>query len=175
MKLRKFNLCIKWWMLLKTNNFGNNKMRWYCWLIFFFVANLSIWALPTDGDVDEKSLLAVDNENRLLVAEDEGKVDENIIGEDESLIMTDEYSRLRKPHKQEKDKDNDSSESNDDEGNNEDDKTNKKKPKMTKFICFKEKSNRHKLRRRPQQSETHRQHPSSSSSANNLSQRPHNQ
>jgi hypothetical protein len=171
-------------------------MRWYCWIIIFAIAFLSTCALPTDGDVPEKDVQAVDNENdsqdialatRLLDDDD----DDVLIGEQEALDIADRHHRQRKPEKHRKDDDSGSSDDEDDDDDDDeskengdhnkghygDDKKDGKKPKITKCICF-EKKHPGKPGQRPHQSDKNRQHPSKpagNSSHHTKDEKPENQ
>lgn len=134
-------------------------MRWYCWIIFCIIAILSIQALPTDLDVPEQDILAIDNEIEVeedVIAEtqllDEDDDDDNV------LSITDRHLRRRKPNHHEKKKDKDDSNEKQDKSKDKTDKDdskekkdekNSKKPKVTKCVCFEKKPGASKPKRPP--------------------------
>ncbi|CAF5073569.1 unnamed protein product, partial [Rotaria magnacalcarata] len=128
-------------LLNKTvqTTFKNITMRWYSCLLFFLIALLSISALPTDGNANEKSLITVGDEDKLDMAiENEllNDEDEDEIDEDGTFAITERHHKQGKPQKHRKPKDSDSEE--------EDDKKDKKKPKITKCFCYQVRPSKHK-------------------------------
>ncbi|CAF4157368.1 unnamed protein product, partial [Rotaria magnacalcarata] len=96
--------------------FKNITMRWYSCLLFFLIALLSISALPTDGNANEKSLITVGDEDKLDMAiENEllNDEDEDEIDEDGTFAITERHHKQGKPQKHRKPKDSDSEEEDD--------------------------------------------------------------
>ena len=82
--------------------------RHYCWLLFFAVAVVSIWAFPADEQVEGRNLVVVGDENgqgesttfpnEFVSEEDEDDDDDDETAEDGNVAITDRHLRRGKPH-----------------------------------------------------------------------------
>lgn len=124
-------------------------LRWYCWLIFFGVVIVATTAFPTDGDVDEKSLVAVENgiedvngEKALFDDEDDEEDDDDVVIDDDALDITGRHFGKRKPqksNKHKKDKKDEKDKKNKDDDDEDEDESSSSEEKVKQFKkkkCF---------------------------------------